>query len=367
MILTCPNCNVRYLLDSNILGDEGRRVRCSSCKYIWYQEQDEESHSENKEIDEETEYSSLLDDSNIEEDEEVIEEQEDDIIAEEIDDIFAETESETEVDSEPFEVDFSDREDEEEETASSDLPSDEDDLAENKETETTTASDDSDDSSPDNSFDGDEIPKSLHPDSSSHSLDLDDENRLIPILTGVAVSALVFLVFASILVLFRNNMVSAWPSSTYLYDLAGFETEIPGEGLIFDRVKAETGFDNHGKEVLKIKGRVINLRDESIKVPVVEAHILGSDGHPEKTWKVVIDKLVLAPEEHVFFSSSYPEPGENSGQVRIGFTLDMPSPNDSGKEKEHKEKEHKEHEESADHSSEVQGNHSDASHNTSHH
>ncbi|HYC05236.1 MAG TPA: MJ0042-type zinc finger domain-containing protein [Azospirillaceae bacterium] len=37
MILTCPSCAKRFLLDAALLGN-GRRVRCGRCAHTWYQE-----------------------------------------------------------------------------------------------------------------------------------------------------------------------------------------------------------------------------------------------------------------------------------------------------------------------------------------
>lgn len=37
MILTCPNCPTRYLLDPAKLGSAGRPVRCGMCGHTWYQ------------------------------------------------------------------------------------------------------------------------------------------------------------------------------------------------------------------------------------------------------------------------------------------------------------------------------------------
>jgi predicted Zn finger-like uncharacterized protein len=37
MILTCPNCATRYLVDPHKLGSEGRQVRCGKCAHAWFQ------------------------------------------------------------------------------------------------------------------------------------------------------------------------------------------------------------------------------------------------------------------------------------------------------------------------------------------
>ena len=36
MILECPSCENRYLVDPRALGAKGRTVRCAKCKYEWY-------------------------------------------------------------------------------------------------------------------------------------------------------------------------------------------------------------------------------------------------------------------------------------------------------------------------------------------
>ena len=38
MILTCPNCSAIFTLESDLLGNTGKKVKCSSCNEIWFQE-----------------------------------------------------------------------------------------------------------------------------------------------------------------------------------------------------------------------------------------------------------------------------------------------------------------------------------------
>jgi predicted Zn finger-like uncharacterized protein len=43
MIVTCPACSVRYLVDSRALGAKGRTVRCARCAHTWHQDVPEDA------------------------------------------------------------------------------------------------------------------------------------------------------------------------------------------------------------------------------------------------------------------------------------------------------------------------------------
>lgn len=43
MILECPNCQNRYLVDPRAIGESGRSVRCAKCKHKWFAEPAPES------------------------------------------------------------------------------------------------------------------------------------------------------------------------------------------------------------------------------------------------------------------------------------------------------------------------------------
>lgn len=40
MYITCPNCQTRFIVTSNQIGINGRRVKCSKCSHLWYQKLD---------------------------------------------------------------------------------------------------------------------------------------------------------------------------------------------------------------------------------------------------------------------------------------------------------------------------------------
>tara|TARA_Y100000590_G_scaffold401149_1_gene485806 strand:+ start:56 stop:724 length:669 start_codon:yes stop_codon:yes gene_type:complete len=37
MIITCSNCNTKYTINKNALGNNGKKVKCSNCNHEWFQ------------------------------------------------------------------------------------------------------------------------------------------------------------------------------------------------------------------------------------------------------------------------------------------------------------------------------------------
>lgn len=72
MILTCSECQSQFHLDPALLDKDGRKVRCSSCKYEWFQEPEVETDfEENIEEDIDIGFEDDLPNEDIEEDIEV--------------------------------------------------------------------------------------------------------------------------------------------------------------------------------------------------------------------------------------------------------------------------------------------------------
>ena len=39
MIISCPSCETRFLLDDADIPAQGRKVRCIKCDHVWHQEE----------------------------------------------------------------------------------------------------------------------------------------------------------------------------------------------------------------------------------------------------------------------------------------------------------------------------------------
>lgn len=40
MIITCPQCDTRFVVPSTVFAKGGRKVKCASCKHVWFHEED---------------------------------------------------------------------------------------------------------------------------------------------------------------------------------------------------------------------------------------------------------------------------------------------------------------------------------------
>ena len=43
MIITCPNCNKQFKIDSSLIPNEGRDLQCGSCNHVWFHKIEEKN------------------------------------------------------------------------------------------------------------------------------------------------------------------------------------------------------------------------------------------------------------------------------------------------------------------------------------
>tara|TARA_B100001093_G_C26830341_1_gene1015833 strand:- start:2202 stop:2675 length:474 start_codon:yes stop_codon:yes gene_type:complete len=51
MIITCPNCEKKFEVDSNIIPEKGRLVKCGTCDQTWFFNKNSQVNIDNKNID----------------------------------------------------------------------------------------------------------------------------------------------------------------------------------------------------------------------------------------------------------------------------------------------------------------------------
>lgn len=177
MIITCPECETRFMISDQALGDEGRTVRCSKCAHTWFQSPDD-----------------------VEDSGDLVDVEEGDVLSEEMD---------------GYEDSV---EDDENDDGQFPIPSDE--MDEEPEFEVP-------------------IPEAIHP--RSESLIEEEKDKATASTAhkyGLIASFIVFLCLVAALYVLRPVIVSAYSPSVALYQLFGIIDPVPGKDLIFERLQA---------------------------------------------------------------------------------------------------------------------------------
>ncbi|PCK00266.1 MAG: hypothetical protein COA45_00325 [Zetaproteobacteria bacterium] len=244
MILTCPNCNGQFKIDDDLIGDKGRKVKCSSCSEIWFQE------SESIEPENDVALGDFEEDA-------VLGDIEEDVVLGDIE--------EEEGEDGFYEVDLVDAEEPEHEEQP--------------------------------------LPESIHREISLKHIKRAVESHGVGSksqLLGYGIAATVFVLILSFLLSNSTSMMNNRPSMQAFYNLFGIYMEIPGEGLVFDQLAVE---DNG--ETITVSGRIINLESVSVSVPVIEASLLDPSGVPITQWYIQPPMDILEAEASLSFHSIY--------------------------------------------------------------
>ncbi|MEM6811897.1 MAG: zinc-ribbon domain-containing protein [Pseudomonadota bacterium] len=290
MIFSCPNCAKKYQLSASVLGNVGRTVRCVACHHEWFQEPD------------------LDDDNDL--DESIFEP----AISEDDGDIFDLTDVEEEADEveEDELIDLSDEGDGDESEQEDDRSSEAlaDDLTDKV-------------SEPPEEID---IPQGVKPLPNEDQL-LDEEAMMPPPKVetslakamGFAAAICLFFLFIVFALFSRDTIVSIWPPSVVIYDMAGFAPPVKGEGLIFDNLRAT--LDSDGRKI-EIEGTVLNTTDKEISVPKMRALLKLDESNPENVIVIEPPVRTIAAGESFPFKVPYYDPPADASIINLGFVLE---------------------------------------------
>jgi len=286
MIFNCPSCDKKYLLSASALGAEGRKVRCVSCGHIWFQQPERDVSSYNQP----------------EEPEEIEDIEEEDVL-DEPEKVEDEWEDDDEVSSAPF--DEVQKEIEEELEAA--LEEEEQDNDEEDEEEL-------------------DIPKGVQPlqdeleDSESQIKPPPVEEALADKMMGYSAALVIFFIVIVGAFIAKNSIVSAWPASAAIYNLAGFSTAVSGDGLVIDSLTArQEGAD--GKIILQ--GSVLNTTNKPVNVPQMRAIFRLDDAGTDNVWTIDPPTQSLSAGDSFSFTSSYDNPPDDVSIINLSFVSDF--------------------------------------------
>lgn len=143
-------------------------------------------------------------------------------------------------------------------------------------------------------------------------------------LAGYGAAAAVFAGVLLLLVAFKAPVSKAWPPSALFYELAGTPVSVAGEGLIIDRLSAESVPDPGGLQTLKVKGSVINLKDGRVDVPGLMATLRREDGSVGESWVIRPPYDALEGEQSFNFETEYTGVPEDMVSVNLSFSAFPP-------------------------------------------
>lgn len=125
-----------------------------------------------------------------------------------------------------------------------------------------------------------DIPESVRPVPKGSNVpavkpDEDEDGKNGSIIGGAVAAALVFVLVTAVLLFMNKAVVNAWPPSYVVYEAFGVDVTLPGQGLVFDKMRASA--KQEGETV--ISGSIINLTDEALRVPMIAADFRDNAGN----------------------------------------------------------------------------------------
>lgn len=138
-------------------------------------------------------------------------------------------------------------------------------------------------------------------------------------LAGMAAAALLGVVVFACLLMFRAPVMKAWPDSLALYDAMGLAGEIPGDGLVFENLKATTSYNAKGVEILSVTGEVMNIRNYPVRVPGLRFALRREDGSEVETWSYPSPDADIPAQKSIPLTATYPQIAADVKELNVRF------------------------------------------------
>ncbi|NJM33881.1 MAG: hypothetical protein HC850_03290 [Rhodomicrobium sp.] len=118
------------------------------------------------------------------------------------------------------------------------------------------------------------------------------------------------------LTVFRNDIMTALPGTTGLYETIGFA--VPDTGVDFADVSYRWTVSD-GKPMIEVTGQVINITDRTVTVPRVLINVRDAESIDTVKATASVPADTLAPRESASFTLEFLSPPKNISQIELEF------------------------------------------------
>ena len=181
---------------------------------------------------------------------------------------------------------------------------------------------DSADIDPDELPDPEPIPDALIAPAGEEEAEPESTNRMMRILTLVAVVVVVFGGLGAGLFFARGPIVSLLPAAAVVYDMIGLSAGVLGEGLAFENLKSDLEKER-GVEVMVVRGTIVNGTEEPMSVPMVRVSLYDAEFNEIQFVVVAPSRRNLDPGKKSKFVARLKQPSALRRQLDVTFTKDM--------------------------------------------
>jgi len=133
-----------------------------------------------------------------------------------------------------------------------------------------------------------------------------------------AVFAVLFIGIAATGFLAKDAIIKAVPAAKDYYIMMGIHKVEPGEGLAHQDVKARRDVKN-GIDYLIVEGKVANVTEEAVHVPVLKVALTNTDGKEIRVQTMELPKTVLEAGESIPFKVEFENPPGTARSMALGF------------------------------------------------
>jgi len=157
--------------------------------------------------------------------------------------------------------------------------------------------------------------KSKAPKSSKQPKPPRQEEPMMARLMGFAAAVVLFGVLFVGAIIAKPQILSAWPASVAIYELAGFPVSLKGEGVMIETLSAEISDQNQ----LILKGSLVNLKEEDVVVPPMRASFKLVDTDDSEKWIITPPQEIIAAGDSMEFTAIYDSAPDDISMVNVTF------------------------------------------------